>query len=82
MKADFRSDTVTAPTDAMRTRMSAAEVGDDVFEDDPTVRRLEAEVAFKTLFARLPKLTLDDIDNLSWRQTFTLRGLTRLPAHW
>jgi threonine aldolase len=39
---DIRSDTVTKPTEAMRRAMSAAEVGDDVYGDDPTVNRLEA----------------------------------------
>jgi threonine aldolase len=38
---DLRSDTVTQPTPAMREAMAAAEVGDDVFGEDPTVRRLE-----------------------------------------
>ncbi len=38
---DLRSDTVTKPTPAMREAMSQAEVGDDVFGDDPTVARLE-----------------------------------------
>ena len=38
---DLRSDTVTKPTDAMRRAMAAAEVGDDMFGEDPTVRRLE-----------------------------------------
>ena len=42
---DFRSDTVTRPTAAMRQRMSQAEVGDDVYGDDPTVNALEARVA-------------------------------------
>lgn len=42
---DLRSDTVTRPTPAMRAAMAAAEVGDDVFGDDPTVTRLEQEVA-------------------------------------
>lgn len=42
---DLRSDTVTRPTDAMRAAMAAAEVGDDVLGDDPTVARLEARVA-------------------------------------
>jgi len=42
---DLRSDTVTRPTPAMRAAMSAAEVGDDVFGDDPTVNRLEERVA-------------------------------------
>jgi threonine aldolase len=39
--ADFRSDTVTRPSDAMRAAMARAEVGDDVYGDDPTVNRLE-----------------------------------------
>lgn len=38
---DLRSDTVTKPCDAMRRAMAAAEVGDDVFGDDPTVNRLQ-----------------------------------------
>lgn len=43
MKAviDLRSDTITRPTDAMRQAMATAEVGDDVFGDDPTLNRLE-----------------------------------------
>ena len=42
---DLRSDTVTRPTPAMREAMLRADVGDDVFGEDPTVRALEAEVA-------------------------------------
>jgi threonine aldolase len=42
---DLRSDTVTRPTSGMRAAMSAAEVGDDVFGDDPTVNRLQAVAA-------------------------------------
>jgi threonine aldolase len=42
---DLRSDTVTRPTAAMRQAMAAAEVGDDVFGDDPTVNALEERVA-------------------------------------
>ena len=38
---DLRSDTVSRPTAAMRAAMAAAEVGDDVFGDDPTVIALE-----------------------------------------
>ena len=45
MKIDLRSDTVTRPTPAMRRAMAEAEVGDDVLDGDPTVRRLEARVA-------------------------------------
>ncbi|MGF1469000.1 MAG: threonine aldolase family protein [Sandaracinaceae bacterium] len=42
---DLRSDTVTRPTAAMRRAMADAEVGDDIYGEDPTARRLEAEVA-------------------------------------
>ncbi|WP_299025005.1 low-specificity L-threonine aldolase [uncultured Thermanaerothrix sp.] len=42
---DLRSDTVTHPTPAMREAMARAEVGDDVYREDPTVNRLEAMAA-------------------------------------
>jgi threonine aldolase len=42
---DLRSDTVTRPTPAMRAAMAAAEVGDDVYGEDPTVNRLQARAA-------------------------------------
>lgn len=42
---DLRSDTVTRPTAAMRAAMAAAEVGDDVFGDDPTVQALQHKTA-------------------------------------
>jgi threonine aldolase len=42
---DLRSDTVTRPTAAMRAAMLAAEVGDDVYGDDPTVNALQARLA-------------------------------------
>jgi threonine aldolase len=42
---DLRSDTVTKPTPAMRAAMAAAEVGDDVYGEDPTINRLEARAA-------------------------------------
>src|ERR671915_1611257 len=45
MTIDMRSDTVTKPTPAMRRAMADSEVGDDVLDGDPTVRRLEARVA-------------------------------------
>ncbi|HHW12382.1 MAG TPA: low-specificity L-threonine aldolase [Firmicutes bacterium] len=44
---DLRSDTVTKPTAEMRKAMAAAEVGDDVYGEDPTMRRLEAIAAEK-----------------------------------
>ena len=42
---DLRSDTMTRPTPGMRRAIAEAEVGDDVFGEDPTVNRLEARVA-------------------------------------
>ena len=47
---DLRSDTVTRPTPAMRAAMASAEVGDDVYGEDPTLNRLEARAA--EIFAR------------------------------
>ncbi len=47
---DLRSDTVTQPTPAMREAMYRAEVGDDVYGEDPTVRRLEEAAAAKLGF--------------------------------
>ncbi len=43
--ADFRSDTVTRPTAEMRKAMAEAEVGDDVYGEDPSVNALEEESA-------------------------------------
>ena len=45
MAIDLRSDTVTKPSAAMRQAMAAAEVGDDVYGDDPTVNSLEERIA-------------------------------------
>lgn len=47
---DLRSDTVTQPTAAMREAMMAAELGDDVYGEDPTVNRLEAWLAAELRF--------------------------------
>jgi threonine aldolase len=42
---DLRSDTVTKPTKAMLEAIMSADVGDDVYEDDPTVKALERQSA-------------------------------------
>lgn len=42
---DLRSDTLTRPTDAMRQAMASADVGDDVYGEDPSINTLEAEIA-------------------------------------
>src|ERR1035437_10662597 len=53
---DLRSDTVTRPTAKMRKAMAEAEVGDDVYGEDPTVNRLEARAA--EIFGREAALLL------------------------
>ncbi len=58
---DLRSDTVTKPTPAMRQAMFEAEVGDDVYGEDPTVNRLEkraAEIAGKEAALFVPTGTM------------------------
>src|SRR6266581_2604559 len=45
LSLDFRSDTITQPTAAMREAMRTADVGDDVFGEDPSINALEAEAA-------------------------------------
>tara|TARA_R110002012_G_scaffold94666_1_gene229023 strand:- start:12761 stop:13795 length:1035 start_codon:yes stop_codon:yes gene_type:complete len=45
MTVDFRSDTVTKPTPGMLEAMMTAVIGDDVFDEDPTVKKLEAKIA-------------------------------------
>ena len=45
MTADFRSDTFTIPTQGMLEAMFSAQVGDDVWEEDPTVKQLESRMA-------------------------------------
>jgi threonine aldolase len=60
-RVDLRSDTVTRPTPEMRRAMADAEVGDDGFGDDPTVRRLEeafAELVGKEAAVLVPSGTM------------------------
>jgi threonine aldolase len=61
---DLRSDTVTRPTAAMRGAMAAAEVGDDVYGEDPTVNRLEslgAELTGKEAALFVPTGTMSNL---------------------
>ena len=44
--------------------------------------RIEGEIALRRIMERLPTLTLTDPDNVEWKPTVTLRGLSRLPATW
>jgi len=67
---DLRSDTVTRPTSAMRAAMAAAEVGDDVYGDDPTVNHLQAYAAERFGF-----------DDALFFATGTQSNLAALMAH-
>lgn len=71
---DFRSDTVTKPTEEMKKAMFSAEVGDDVYSDDPTVNALEklaAEITGKESGLFVPSGTFG---NQLCLLTHTLRG--------
>jgi len=64
MDVDLRSDTVTQPTEEMRAAMARAEVGDDVFGEDPTVNRLEgmaAEMLGKEAAMFIPSGTMGNL---------------------
>jgi threonine aldolase len=67
---DLRSDTVTRPTPGMRAAMAAAELGDDVYGDDPTVNRLQAVAAERFGF-----------DSALFFPTGTQSNLAALMAH-
>ena len=57
---DLRSDTVTLPTESMRRAMAVAELGDDVFEEDPTVNELEKKAAYIRRAIEMDLLNDDD----------------------
>ena len=71
---DLRSDTVTLPTPAMREAVFRAEVGDDVFEEDPTVKRIE-EMAAERVGKEAALLTASGtMGNLTCTLTHCARG--------
>jgi threonine aldolase len=72
---DLRSDTVTRPTHAMRRAMAEAEVGDDVYAEDPTVNRLQARAA--EIFEREAALFFPSgsMANLTAIKTWTRPGM-------
>jgi threonine aldolase len=71
---DLRSDTLTHPTPAMRSAMAAAEVGDDVFGEDPTVKRLEALAAERMGQAAALFVTSGTMANLICQMVHCRRG--------
>src|ERR1700689_1700584 len=72
---DLRSDTVTRPTPAMRRAMAEAEVGDDVYSEDPTVNRLQSRCA--EIFGREESLFFPtgSMANLTAIKTWTRPGM-------
>jgi len=72
---DLRSDTVTRPTPAMRRAMAEAEVGDDVYGDDPTINRLQERAA--EIFGREAALFFPSgsMANLTAVKTWTQPGM-------
>ncbi|MFP8978483.1 beta-eliminating lyase-related protein, partial [Pseudomonas aeruginosa] len=71
---DLRSDTVTQPTAGMREAMAAAELGDDVYGEDPTVNRLEAELAARLGFAAALFVPTGTMSNLLGLMAHCERG--------
>ncbi len=66
-KIDFRSDTVTLPTDEMRAAMAVAPVGDDVYKEDPTVNKLQqlsASITGKEAAIFVPSGTMGNLASL------------------
>ena len=71
---DLRSDTVTTPTPAMRAAMAEAEVGDDVYAEDPTVNRLQDALAERTGFEAGLFMPSGTMSNLCAMLTHADRG--------
>jgi threonine aldolase len=74
MPIDLRSDTVTRPTPAMRAAMASAEVGDDVYGDDPTVLRLQTYAAERFGFEAALFMVSGTQSNLSAMMAHCGRG--------
>lgn len=69
--------------DVTRERLKPLSFGGGIhFCIGAQLARIEAEVVFSTLLRRMPDITLPERDNPKWRESFTLRGLTTLPATW
>ncbi|MHA6494619.1 low-specificity L-threonine aldolase [Pseudomonas borbori] len=71
---DLRSDTVTQPTPGMREAMLAAELGDDVYGEDPTVNRLEQHLAAELGFAAALFVPTGTMSNLLGLMAHCERG--------
>ena len=77
---DFRSDTVTQPTPAMRAAMQAAALGDDVFGDDPSVNALQ-ECAAQLLGFEAVRVKSDGDVAAAMDKAFAHRGVTLIDAY-
>lgn len=69
--------------DVTRERLKPLSFGGGIhFCIGAQLARIEAEVVFSTLLRRMPDIVLPERDTPKWRESFTLRGLTTLPATW
>ena len=71
---DLRSDTVTQPSPGMREAMQAAELGDDVYGEDPTVNRLEQYLAAELGFEAALFVPTGTMSNLLGLMAHCARG--------
>ena len=82
---DLRSDTVTKPTPAMRAAMATAEVGDDVYGDDPTVNALQERIAAMLGFEAALFVPSGTMSNLCALMSHCARGdeyISNDGDHW
>jgi threonine aldolase len=73
-RIDLRSDTITRPTAGMRDAMASAEVGDDVYGDDPTVNRLQVQIAARFGFENALFFPTGTQSNLAALMSHCARG--------
>ena len=71
---DLRSDTVTQPTPGMREAMANAPMGDDVYGEDPSVNKLESELALRLGFAKALFVPTGTMSNLLALMAHCARG--------
>ena len=84
MTIDLRSDTVTKPTQGMMEAMFAAQVGDDVFGDDPTVNALETKAAnlFGMEAANWPSRYIPTLATKSFVTNYRIFISTKVEEPW
>lgn len=79
---DFRSDTLTKPTDEMREAMAEAEVGDDVFGEDPTVNSTQMNINEKRNITVSNVLQFKNYNKLLLRYSVKKMRYSCRPVRW